>query len=368
MLDENLSELFKTQKSLPEWLIEIKHGKAGALRREDGEKYTRLKILNTVIGLPFGAPTKFAAHELKDMNSIFKNFLAERGSELCAIRLIPTEEGLPKLRTRGKTIADAFQWFLEQKVDPTKYDVFFVPHETDNIWATIFVVNAHGIQGEIVKGGAHQLTQGFHDTARPNIFLYDFKTWSMSPEDSAALAYMKQTVALLKVPDKKKQQKLERELGATFVQDYLAGYFETTHSSVLGTWYIDYSQILGELYADMAINLTPSKDKTALTGRTGCSGVATGPVKIVQADNMSIDFPKGAILVCKVTTPAYIPLMERAAAIVTDQGGILSHAAIVARELKKPCIVGVGIATEQLKDGQTVTVDADKGIVTEANQ
>ncbi|HEX5448000.1 MAG TPA: PEP-utilizing enzyme, partial [Candidatus Saccharimonadales bacterium] len=65
-----------------------------------------------------------------------------------------------------------------------------------------------------------------------------------------------------------------------------------------------------------------------------------------------------------VTTPDYVPLMKKASAIVTDQGGILSHAAIVARELGVPCIVGTADATKVLKNGQKVLVDADNGVVT----
>ena len=95
----------------------------------------------------------------------------------------------------------------------------------------------------------------------------------------------------------------------------------------------------------------------------GCAGIATGTVKIVGPDEIDKDFPVGSILVCEVTTPDYVPLMQKAAAIVTDQGGILSHAAIVARELKVPCIVGTNDATSKLKNGASITVDADKGIV-----
>ncbi len=74
-------------------------------------------------------------------------------------------------------------------------------------------------------------------------------------------------------------------------------------------------------------------------------------------------FVDGSVLVCEVTTPDYVPLMQRASAIVTDQGGILSHAAIVARELGIPCIVGTQHATARLKNGQIVTVDANEGVV-----
>jgi pyruvate,water dikinase len=64
-----------------------------------------------------------------------------------------------------------------------------------------------------------------------------------------------------------------------------------------------------------------------------------------------------------MTTPAIIQAMHKASAFVTDEGGITSHAAIIAREMKKPCIIGTKIATKVLKDGDMVEVNADKGIV-----
>ena len=71
----------------------------------------------------------------------------------------------------------------------------------------------------------------------------------------------------------------------------------------------------------------------------------------------------GEILVCAMTSPDFLPLMKQSSAIVTDLGGILSHAAIVSRELKKPCVVGTKDATKLLKDGDLVEVDAEKGVV-----
>ena len=72
---------------------------------------------------------------------------------------------------------------------------------------------------------------------------------------------------------------------------------------------------------------------------------------------------KGDILVAIMTTPNFIPALEKAAAFVTDEGGITCHAAIIAREMKKPCIIGTKIATKFLKDGDIVQVDANNGIV-----
>lgn len=74
-------------------------------------------------------------------------------------------------------------------------------------------------------------------------------------------------------------------------------------------------------------------------------------------------FPKGNILVAPMTTPEYIFAMKKSSAIITDTGGLMSHAAVTSRELGIPCIVGTKYATTWLKDGDTVTVDTEKGVV-----
>ena len=64
-----------------------------------------------------------------------------------------------------------------------------------------------------------------------------------------------------------------------------------------------------------------------------------------------------------MTTPDYVPAMRKASAVVTDEGGITCHAAIFSREINKPCVIGTKFATQVLKDGDIVEVDADNGIV-----
>lgn len=99
-------------------------------------------------------------------------------------------------------------------------------------------------------------------------------------------------------------------------------------------------------------------------GNVACRGpIIKGIAKVILEPK---DFQKlndNEILVAAETSPDYVPLMKRAGAIITDKGGITSHAAIVSRELKKPCIIGTKIATKVLKDGDLVEVDAEKGIV-----
>lgn len=101
-----------------------------------------------------------------------------------------------------------------------------------------------------------------------------------------------------------------------------------------------------------------------LSGSIACSGKVSGKVRIIVDVKQEGDkFKKGEILITSMTKSEFVPLMKKAAAIVTDEGGIVSHAAILARELKKPCITGTKIATKVLKNGDLVEVDAENGIV-----
>ena len=98
-------------------------------------------------------------------------------------------------------------------------------------------------------------------------------------------------------------------------------------------------------------------------GETASPGIASGIVKIVLKMEDLDKVKKGDILVTTMTTPDMVPAMQRATAIVTDEGGLTCHAAIVSREMGIPCIVGTGIATKTLKEGSIITVNATHGNV-----
>ncbi len=100
-----------------------------------------------------------------------------------------------------------------------------------------------------------------------------------------------------------------------------------------------------------------------LAGAPASPGIGTGPVKILKSPKEISKVEKGDILVAPMTSPDYVPAMKKAAAIVTDQGGQTSHAAIVSRELGIPAVVGTNDATTKLKENQIVTVDGASGNV-----
>lgn len=103
--------------------------------------------------------------------------------------------------------------------------------------------------------------------------------------------------------------------------------------------------------------------ESVLKGQGASPGIATGVVKIVESPKKLGKIKKGDILVAKMTSPDFVPAMKMAGAIVTDEGGVTSHAAIVSRELGIPCVVGTKEATKVLKDGMVVTVDGKSGTV-----
>lgn len=100
-----------------------------------------------------------------------------------------------------------------------------------------------------------------------------------------------------------------------------------------------------------------------LSGEAASPGMGSGPVKILSSPKEIGKIKPGDILVAKMTSPDYVPAMKKAAAIITDEGGLTSHAAIVSRELGVPAVVGTQMATKKLKEGSIVTVDGMTGQV-----
>lgn len=117
-----------------------------------------------------------------------------------------------------------------------------------------------------------------------------------------------------------------------------------------------------------ALNVDAVKDKeVVVSGMSASPGFVSGVAHVIL-DIKNIDkFRSGEILITKMTAPDWVPAMKKAIAIVTDEGGITSHAAIVSRELGVPCIVGTGgkgkLATEYIKTGEIITVDSKNGVV-----
>ena len=133
---------------------------------------------------------------------------------------------------------------------------------------------------------------------------------------------------------------------------------------------IEYS-IKGETFfydkdAEKLINSLVLEDiniNSKLKGMPVCPGFVKGTVKIIEKIEDIYKMKEGDILVSHITYPTLVPAMKKASAIITNVGGFICHAAIIARELGIPCVVGTKYATKVLHDGDLVEVDADKGII-----
>ena len=101
-----------------------------------------------------------------------------------------------------------------------------------------------------------------------------------------------------------------------------------------------------------------------IKGFAASAGVAEGIARIVKSVEEIDRLHKGEILVCPITNPTWAPIFQKIAAAVSDIGGSMSHAAIVAREYGLPAVVGTGTATQKIRDGQRIRVDGGRGVVT----
>jgi phosphohistidine swiveling domain-containing protein len=137
-----------------------------------------------------------------------------------------------------------------------------------------------------------------------------------------------------------------------------------------GYFFTDNQLFVGKTksFIEKKFNIKLEEKKTSngakeIKGQPAFKGTVKGVVKIVYGSRQMDKVKEGDIIVAPMTLPDILPAMKKAAAFITDEGGIVCHAAIIAREMKKPCIVGTKIATQILKDGDLIEVDANKGIV-----
>jgi pyruvate,water dikinase len=116
------------------------------------------------------------------------------------------------------------------------------------------------------------------------------------------------------------------------------------------------------------MDLTLSAERVAasegeLPGVSGSPGRHTGTVRVIKDESEFGRLGPGDVLVCPITSPAWSVLFSQAGAVVTDGGGVLAHAAVIAREYGIPAVLATGNGTTQLRDGEVVTVDGTRGIV-----
>ncbi len=123
------------------------------------------------------------------------------------------------------------------------------------------------------------------------------------------------------------------------------------------------SRTIGKFFGAPAPEPEHTDGILVIRGSSGSSGTVRGIARVVESLADAGRLMKGDILVAPTTAPAWTPLFATAGAVVTDTGGVLSHSAVVAREYRIPAVVGAGVATTVIRDGDLIEVDGDTGVV-----
>ncbi|OGH74158.1 MAG: hypothetical protein A3G00_03010 [Candidatus Magasanikbacteria bacterium RIFCSPLOWO2_12_FULL_43_12] len=346
--------------SFTEWFDKIGYQDTEKFRLEDNTKRDRLEILYQIAGLPYDRPERLTVRDIVDNTPAFQDVVRRKGDQLCALRLVPTKPELPKLRQRGLTLNEYLAgWFRELKINPDDYKVEVVPHNDQTLYSLIFVITKNDIFGEAYAGPLWDLSTGLHEkNSIP--FIFSSGVLKIENIDEAMRQIIAKAVNLLQMDDSGRREILHQQINAEFDSaNRLIGYFESVVWPNQEIFLVDYNRLIPDLFSELNFNQTKDGD---LSGLCASPGQAVGKIKIITNPNNQ-DIEQNEILVCPMTTINYLPLMRKAAGIITEQGNILSHAAIISRELKKPCLVGVKNAMKLLKDGQEVELDANNGIV-----
>jgi phosphohistidine swiveling domain-containing protein len=358
-------EYFSKHLSLSQWAIDADIINKNDLIKEDATKRDRLAVLNERIDLPIVKVHSFIYEDIRNNSSAFSTFFDSAGDHLYALRASPREDGLAVQRNRKLTVRELLNWILSLDIELEKYDFNFELHIDPEI-ASIFIVSDKRIAGEVIPGGILQLNKGLHGVAGATQFQYDFMTWKYSGDSTLVGDFLERAVRCLFVANVDNQRAVEKEVEGAFTNNYLKGYFEVISSTASGIVFIDYNRVLQNNIDGLELfHEHPERTEVVeVTGQVGCAGTVIGKARVVtEQDITGITLTPEEVLVCHYTSPDFVPLIRQAVAVVTDVGGILSHAAIVCRELKKPCVIGTRIGTQRIKTGDNIEVDAINGRV-----
>ncbi len=368
MSNEKKESYFNHHFSLSQWVQELPPEKRDRLIHEDADKRRRLSLLQREIGLPIVDALTLTGSEVIENSKRFAELLEIEGSIPYAVRATPKEKNdLPVLRNRGQKLTDLADWLLASGANLNDYNVNFERHIVSQR-AVIFVVTDDYIVGEAIEGGILTLNKGEHRPGESLEFRFDFENWEWSRPSGTLEDFVRSTVDAACPNKLSATSEITSLLDVSISHGYLVGYYEAIWSELSGVIFIDYNRELtmtvsniGSLLSGKAADSDPSQ----VVGLGACEGQVQGIARVVLGENIAeSDFKSGDILVCEFTSPAYLGLMNAASAVVTDVGGILSHAAILCRELGKPCVVGTGNATNVLATGDELLVDGGSGTVT----
>ncbi len=330
---------------------------------QDLNKWPRLHTLRDVLGLPIDEHTHFSADDILNQTKKFKDFFAAAKSDRFSIKAEPKDEHaktLHRVRKHGVSQQECIEFTRSLTPSPQMYKLsIWENHRAE--YSGIFLITDTSVYVEWKRGEPSALTQG---TSDPKNALHaeqvDLKAF---PASSALNADQRIIYAAVRFLDAKGRKLPFSVNDAGFVK----GYFEFIfYTGGVGYRFIDFttSRLMNNLAQKLETSTRPTSSPDAILKGLGASqGIAHGRAVVVKSSD---DFPKvrqGDVLIAHITTPEFLPIFGKVAAIITDFGGLTSHPAIMARELKIPCVVNTKDATSILHDGDTVEVDGTGGSV-----
>ncbi len=251
---------------------------------------------------------------------------------------------------------------VQKQIMSEKSGVGFTLHPTTGDREKVVIEAGFG-QGEYIVSGS----------STPDTYVIDKKTGKVVEKRISNKSYMlvaspEGGLKKVKLPNNYRSRQVldEKELGellklALSLERYYNYPQDFEWAIQDGRIYLVQTRAVTVLPKEQKVTL--EKDTPILSGLGASPGIGSGTVKVVLDVEKLSKVQKGDVLVTRMTTPDFVPAMIKAAGIVTDEGGMTSHAAIVSRELGVPCIVGTKEATSLLKDGEKVTVDGSRGLV-----
>jgi pyruvate,water dikinase len=277
--------------------------------------------------------------------------------------------------------ARAIYYRAKQGFDDRSVNIAVVVQQMINSEKAGVMFTSHPVTGEplsIIEGSWGLGESVVSGSVSPDKYVFDQRTGKVI--DRLVAAKMIEIVSDGEHGTKTLEVSKERQEAAVLSDDEIArlatfGKVAETHYgipqdvewSIVGTtFYVLQSRPITTIRTSNVAGKTDSiEGKILVKGQGASPGIATGRVVVIRDVKDTGSVSQGDILVTRMTNPDMVPAMQKVAAIVTDEGGMTCHAAIVSRELGTPAVVGTRNATSVLKPGQLVTVDGEKGFIYE---
>jgi pyruvate,water dikinase len=268
--------------------------------------------------------------------------------------------------TRNITATPEMGVIVQEMIPSERSGVMFTADPSSGDTNTIVIDAAFG-QGEVVVSGQVETDMYVLDKTGPNLLRAHVGSKAFKivrgPDGKDQRVTLSDDESVRRVLSDDEAVELAR-LGLA-VEAHYGSPQDTEWAIANGRQYLVQSRPITTLVSAAPEAPSALAGATLVQGLAASHGTAVGRVRVLASPDEGDQLLDGEILVAKMTSPDWVPTMRRAAALVTDGGGITCHAAIVSRELGVPCVVGARNATTVLRNGELVTVDGSKGVVYE---